>query len=222
MTNTGPMDIIAWNVYIANRPERVRAAIKNLIDEFHPEAFILMEASRMYGHLQGLGYKVVQFKPIPLIPGNQPGAGNIAILIREDLPIQKRFALRMLTFWRGPKHGFPQDPRVYRWVRVVFQEKVWKLGGAHTPFGDKARAESRIKLIRWFKNTRRKRPTVLALDANMSEHAFREGIATPGGALAAGDGIDLVGYKNCTLILAKNLGRRISDHPAMLYRFVTR
>lgn len=216
------LDLVAWNVYIGNKPEQVRTALKTLIKETNPDVIVLMEASRMFGHLGGLGYKVTHGRPKPLKPGNQPAQGNIAILVRNDIPIKKRGLMKMTTFWLGPKHGWPQDPRVYRWVKIKFNGKIWKIGGAHTPFGLKSRAESRNRLVRWFKNATRfvrNRPTILALDANMSLHDFREGIAQPGAALAAGDGIDLVGYKNAVLTLAKNLGRRISDHPAMYYRF---
>lgn len=219
------LDLVAWNVYIGNSVPEVRDALKILIKETNPDVIVLMEASRMFGHLGGLGYKIHHSRPRPRKPGNQPAQGNIAILVRDGIPIKKRGVMKMTTFWLGPKHGWPQDPRIYRWVKIKFNGQIWKIGGAHTPFGEKARVESRGRLVRWFKNATKfvpKRPTVLALDANMNLRDFREAIAQPGGALAAGDGIDLIGYKNAVLLLAKNLGRRVSDHPAMYYKLRAR
>lgn len=213
------MDILAWNVYIGNKPEVVRTNLERLLEAHNPEFAILMEASRVKGHLGGLGYDVVQFKPRPLIPGNQPGQANIAILVRTDLDLIRRGALRMSKFWVGPKHGWPQDPRVYRWVKTRKVKKIWKVGGAHTPFGTAARTESRFRLVRWLKRALPTRPTVLVLDANMSMAEFRTTIATPGGVKwVGGSGIDLIAVKNAKLLSAKNLGKNGSDHPAMLYR----
>jgi hypothetical protein len=213
------LTVLAWNVYIGNTVAQVRGNLNRLINFNNPEVIVLMEASKMYGHLDGLGYKVVQLMPKPIRPGNQPGQGNVAILVRNDIKILRRVSLRMKTFWLGPKHGWPQDPRVYRAVKIQFGAKKWKVLGAHTPFGTAARDESRRKLVRWLKAGILRRPKVLVLDANMGLGEFRSTIAQPGGALAGGVGIDLEAHKDCTLVSAKDLGHNGSDHPAMLYEF---
>lgn len=220
------MDILAWNIYIGNKPDEILPRVEELLKQHNPEVAVLMEATRVVrqlpeyvDHINGLGYDVVQFKPRPLIPGNQPGQANIAILVRTDLDLIRRGALRMSKFWIGPKHGWPQDPRVYRWVKTRKVKKIWKVGGAHTPFGTAARTESRFRLVRWLKRALPTRPTVLVLDANMSMAEFRTTIATPGGVKwVGGSGIDLIAVKNAKLLSAKNLGKNGSDHPAMLYR----
>lgn len=216
--------VLAWNVYIGNLPGKVRAQLAKWIDDHSPHVIILMEATRMYGHLDGLGYRVIQFRPRRMRPGNQPATANIAIMVRRDLRILRTAALWMTVFWLGPKHGWPQDPRVYRFVKVrrggLLRGKTWRLGGAHTPFGKEARVESRVRLVRWLGRIRKGGvPTVLCLDANMNLHDFRKDIATPGDALASGDGIDLCAFKNCFLVWERNLGHGPSDHPAMLRRF---
>lgn len=220
--NLKVMVIIAWNVYIGNHPTMVRAELKRMIHFRNPKVIVLMEATRMRGHLGGLGYQVVQLKPRPKKKGNTPGDANIAILVRNDIPIKQRKTLRMTKFWRGPVHGWRQDPRVYRWVKLDFGGRIWKIGGAHTPFGRAARNESRKKLVHWGKMTARRRPTVLVLDANMHLQSFRKTIATPGGMKATGKRIDLVAYKNVRLRRMRDLGHHGSDHPAMLYRFTAR
>lgn len=217
---TEVLDILAWNVYIGNRPETVVQHLEGILREKDPEVAVLMEATRVQGHLYGLGYHVIQMKPRPLKPGNQPGQANIAILVRKDLEIKKKRALRMKTFWIGPKHGWPQDPRVYRSVKVKKRNKTWKIGGAHTPFGVAARNESRIRLVAWLKRSLPGTPTVLVLDANMHLEEFRTTISGPAGAQAGGVGIDLIAVKNAKLFSAQNLGLNGSDHPAMLYKVI--
>lgn len=210
--------LLAWNVYIGNPPEKVLRSLRRLLNTHHPHVVVLMEASRLYGQMTGLGYQVVQMKPRARKPGNQSATGNIAILIRNDVRILRRLVLWMTVFWTGPVHGWPQDPRVYRWVRIKWMGRVWKIGGAHHPFGKEARAESVRKLVNWLNRTRKGRPTALAIDANMNLHDFRRKVATPGGALATGDGIDALAFKNCVVVDQRNLGLNGSDtHPAMLY-----
>lgn len=210
--------IIAWNVYVGVSHDKVRRALREMINTHSPEVFGLIEASRLYGHLDNLGYQVVQLKPRPLAKGRQEAQANIAILVRDDIKIKRRFAYRMKTVWRGPKHGWLQDPRVYRWVRIKWQGRVWKIGVAHTPFGEAARTESNRRLRDWFRNTLPGRPTVLILDANMLQREFEKKVTDAVEAEVAGDRIDLAAFMNAELLTERNLGKWMSDHPAMLYK----
>lgn len=211
------LTVIAWNVYIGTTSARARKALRDMIILHNPEIFGLIEAKNLYGDLHGLGYQVVQLKPRPLRKGNQEAQANVAILVRNDIRILRRFALRMRTFWRGPKHGWAQDPRVYRWIRIKWQGRVWKIGVAHTPFGAAARLESNNRLMEWFKRTAPGRPTVLLLDANMLQTEFEKKVADSADAEVTGHRIDLAAFMNVNLIAQENLGKGISDHPAMKY-----
>lgn len=216
------MSIIGWNVWVGANHRRIRIQLFQWIKEFNPEIFVLIEAKNLYGHLEGLGYQVVQMKSSPKRPGNEPGDANVAILVRNDVKLKRSFAQRMKTFWIGPKHGWKQDPRINRWVLVKKPgkgQKTWKIGGAHTPFGEKARSESRRRLVKWLKNTLPGRPTVLIIDANMHLEEFEETIAEPGGAEATGRGIDLEAHKKCRIMRKENLGKGVSDHPAKFCEF---
>lgn len=217
------LTIIAWNVYVGNKAAVVVSTLKTMIKNHHPAVFALMEASNLYGQLDALGYKVVQLKPKPRRKGNQPAQGNIAILISPEYAIKERKSLRMLTFWKGPKHGWPQDPRVYRYVKIRKKKdptaRTWKICAAHTPFGMAARLESRKRLVEWLRGSSPKQPTILVLDANMTLKHFREVIAKPGGAQSSGIGIDLEAHKNCTLVQTENLGLKVSDHPAIKRKY---
>ena len=211
--------VIAWNIYVGSGELAARNALKEFIKAYNPHVLALMEATNLYGDLEGLGYKVYHLKPSPQRPGNIPGDADVALLVREDLKVKKSFTHRMKTFWKGPKHGFDQDPRTYRSVKVKALDKVWRVGCAHTPFGEAARAESKYFLIRWLSKALPKLNTILVLDANMGLKEFDTTIAGPGNAEATGEGVDLAAWRNCELVKKKNLGKKISDHPAMLYTF---
>lgn len=218
--------IIAWNIFIGNTPTKARKALKTMIRIHKPDVIALMEASNLYGELDELGYNVIQLKPRPLRKDNQPGQGNIAILVSPDYVVKEKKALHMLTFWLGPKHGWPQDPRVYRSVKIRHRDdptaRTWMICAAHTPFGMEARAESRVKLISWFRNCKVGRPAILVLDANMGINEFRQSIAKPASAEATGHGIDLEAHKNCELVDEEDLGKGISDHPAIKRKYAAR
>lgn len=211
--------VIAWNIYVGSGEDAARNALKEFIKAYNPHILALMEATNLYGDLEGMGYTVYQLEPSPKRPGNRPGDANIALLVRKDLKVKNSLFYRMQTFWKGPKHGWNQDPRVYRSVRIRAVGTIWRVGCAHTPFGNKARKETKFFLIKWLSKVRGNTNTVLVLDANMHLQAFDKNIAKPGGAEADGEGIDLVAWKNCHLVKKKNLGKKISDHPAMLYTF---
>jgi hypothetical protein len=209
------LTIIAWNIYIGTGVRPAREALNSLIHLHKPEVIALMEATNLYGDLGKLGYQVVQLKPKPLKRGNRPAQANIALLIRNDIKIKRRFALHMLTFWKFKR---PQDPRVYRWVLIEWNGRTWKIGAAHMPF-NVARRESIRKLRKWLVDTLPGRPTVLVLDANMSLDEFQERIATPAEAKAAGHRIEATAYKHCKLVGMDVLSEGPSDHPAMKYNF---
>lgn len=218
------LDILAWNVRVVRNPGEVRFRLRVLLKENLPAVVVLLEATRLYNQLQDFGYQVVHLKPrrrgLKRRRRRQPGEANVAIMVRSDIPLRSSSVLRMLTPWRGPKMGLPQAPRVYRWIRIEFAGKIWKIGGAHTPFGKPARLESRNRLVQWFTRTLPGRPTVLLIDSNMSKAEFDKTIADPAGAEFDGARIDLAAYRNADLVSMKNLGKHGSDHPAMLYGFV--
>ena len=216
------LTILAWNVYIGNTAAVIREALKERIDMYHPEIIALMEATRLYDNLHKLGYQQIQLKPRKLRPNTQPEDSNIVLLVRNDIEIVKSFVMRMTEFWSGPKHGWPHDPRVYRWVRVKYNGEIWKIGAAHVPFGEKARAETVRRLVQWFRNVLPGRPTVLVLDANMRLGEFRDRVAQPGEARASGTGIDLEAHKHCRIVNMEELPKGPSDHPGKLYDFTRR
>lgn len=213
--------VIAWNVYVGHAPGHVVAVLVNLVRDHRPDVIVLQEARRLHGRVHLAGYRIHQQQPRARRKGHQPGAGNIAILVRDGVKVSRLQIMWMRLAWRGPKRGLPQDPRAYLWLRVTKQRLTWKVGGFHFPFGA-ARAES-IKAVKdWFRKTFRGRPTVAVGDWNMSGADTSKAIARPVGARTLGSRIDHAIYRNCEPVKLRSLGKHGSDHPVMLYIFRAR
>lgn len=193
--------------------------IKEVAKRHKPDVIALYEATKLDGHLKVPGYQTYQYKTRRLRKGSQPNTSGVAILVRDGLRT-RAFAIRMKLFWKGPKHGLTQDPRVYRWVRVKKQGVTWKVGGFHFPFGAKPQAESVAAVKQFFRGLVPGRPVVAVLDANMSKLKSRTKMANPVGAELAGVGVDQVISKNCRLVSLKVLPRnKDHDHPWLVAVF---
>lgn len=227
MSDVVRFKVIGWNVYEGHKPANVIAQLEDLIKKYNPDAIVLQEARFLQGNarLQRLGYVVVQMKnrrkQPKKRPNSRPATANICILVRKNLGRKGRGALHMKRFWRGPVHGFPQDPRVFRWIRVVKKGVVWKLGGFHFPFGAKARKEAIVATRRFIKRTKKGRPVLAVGDYNMRQPALHQKIVKKPKVDAKSAGIrpDHTIFKNCRLVKMDNLGMRGSDHPAILWVF---
>lgn len=210
--------VLAWNIYIGTSDAAGRKSLSAMIKAEKPHVIAVMEATRQLGNLNGLGYQVFQLKPSPQRPGNIPNDANIALMVRNDVKVYKSFVHRMKTFWRGPKHGRAQDPRVYRSVKIKFAGRKVRFACAHTPFGEAARIESANFLVRWLKRGGKRTVDVLVLDSNMSRTEFDNTIGKPGGADDTYNyGVETIAVDNAEVYKKKNLGKGPSDHPAMLY-----
>ena len=210
--------VLAWNIYIGTSDAAGRKSLSAMIKAKQPHIIAVMEATRQFGNLEGLGYQVFQLKPSPKRPGNIPNDANIVLLVRDDIKVKRSFVHRMKTFWRGPKHGHPQDPRVYRSVKFRFAGRKTRVACAHTPFGEAARIESANFLVRWLKRGGDRTVDILVLDANMSRKEFDNTIGKPGGADETyNHGVETIAVENAKIETKQNLGKGPSDHPAMLY-----
>lgn len=216
------LEVISWNVYYKTNPREVRAELIKMIDRWNPDLFYLYESINLYGELEGLGYKVRQLKPRATKKGHTSHNGNIVVLIRNGLKIKNTMIARMSKYWKAPRTGRNQDPRVYRAVKIKKQGVTWKTAGVHLPFGQDAQRESATWIRKFIKITHPIRPVVVFGDYNRKEKKVESSIADPTKSKVAGDKIDLAVYKNCQLVKEHNLGKRGSDHPAWRYVFKKR
>ncbi|WP_310962161.1 endonuclease/exonuclease/phosphatase family protein [Nocardioides terrisoli] len=203
------MRIIGWNVENTHAPDAVRREVAKLIAVHDPDVICLQETYHLHGHLDGLGYQVVQFRP----RRGESERAETAILVRDGLRIKGRLAIRLRQHWRGPKAGKRHDGRVYRYVRVKVRRVVWKVGCVHQPFGQGPKAESIAAVQRWFDRARKGRPVAMVGDWNMTKHVVA---ARLHGVDVAGFGIDLAAVRNAS-VKATRLGKHGSDHHAIKY-----
>lgn len=214
------LSIVFWNIWVGHKVTHVREQIRDIHKHYNPEVFGLMEAAHMYGHLEGLGYRVFQVRRKSR-RGYVSEAANSAILVRNDVKVVRRWFLILKLVWKGPKLGKKHDPRWFPVVLVKHKGRTWKTAPAcHLPFGEKQRAEADRALRRLLAWTVKGRPVVVAGDMQHGRHAIRARVSSHVvSAWITGFGIDLAMGRNCVLEEVRNLGLRGSDaHPAVLVR----
>lgn len=216
------LELMSWNVYVGTPVKQVRKELVSFINRWNPDVIYLYEGMHLFGHLDGLGYKVLQLKPRATKPGRASNNGNIVTLVRNGLELKTSKIAKMAQAWKGPRLGKPQDPRVFRVIKVKKQHTVWKVAGVHFPFGGAARSEAVQFVKNVIKTTSRFRPVIVLGDFNFNEKNVKNNIADPVDAKVAGDHIDLAVYANCELAREHNLGKHGSDHPAWRYLFKKR
>lgn len=207
------MEIFSHNAFVGQDPKVYRKHLKAMIANENPDILVISEAKNLFGHLDGLGYKVYQLKPRTI------ATANIVVLVREGLKVRKSLIMRMLQKWVGPKAGVAQPGRIYRSINVEKGGLVWKVGGFHIPFGVAARAETFARITKWLANTPTRRPTIAVGDFNLKKDAV-EKLLAGSKVKVVGQGIMLAVFKNCRLLKQQNLGLMGSDvHGAKLYTF---
>ncbi len=118
--------VLAWNVYVGNPPDRVRAELGRLLLERKPAVVVLNEAYRL-GPLSVAGYDTFH-----RFPGER---ADTAVLVRDDVEVGRVRWVRMTEPWRGPIHGDLHAPRQYVSVRLLWGGHPVRLLGVHLPTG---------------------------------------------------------------------------------------
>lgn len=137
--------VLSWNVYVGQRPTRVRRRLRRLIRRHRPDVIALQEAYRCGPALARLrGYRVVQGP-------NVGEAADCALLIARRHKVTNTGMVRMRQRWA---HKRPKQPRVYPRARVrVAPGVVVRVLSVHWPprgaNNGPARAESRTRTARW-------------------------------------------------------------------------
>lgn len=212
------LEVLSYNVQIGKWAEDLTEILR-LVKQTNPDLVFLYEASNLEGHLNVPGYDAFQLKDRPKRRGSQPNQAGVALLVKKQLVHGSPMNIVMRKFWRGPKHGLLQDPRVYRWIRVKKNGVIWAVGGFHLPFGASARAESFAKMRLWFKNTVPGRPKIAVSDFNGNKANAEKNVGDAVGANVVGRGVDLALYKNCVLLKQEVLQAKFNDHPVMDWTF---
>lgn len=210
------LDVIYWNVYFLHKPAAVLRELKEVTKTYKPEIIGLGEAKFMYNIADDVpGYRRLQLKPRTFRVRADESADS-AILVRKDVEVLGYRFVRMGMRWRVPGRSFVRDPRIYVLVRVKYQGRTWKVMVAHWPFGP-AQEETKGRVKRWFLRHLRM-PVIHVGDLNAREPEIKT-YARACRAKQMGVNIDRAIFKNIKSGTYKNLGKRGSDHPMVLFRF---
>lgn len=212
------LKVLGWNVYVGHNPADVHRQLADMIAAHHPDVIVLTEAVHQQHSLASLGYNVVHLPSKAVRKGNQPETADTAILVKPSITLLGHWAMRMTTYWKGPDHGWPHDPRVYQVARIRKGRQTWRLLGDHQPFGRKPVAESVRRLRAWLAAVRGV-PSIVIGDQNQRAPEFEKRVAPQPDAHVGGYRIDLAAFVGCELVSVVDLGFRNSDHRAQLYTF---
>lgn len=141
MILTERLTLVVCNIESVKRSEALLAQIR----EHEPDVVIVLQAYRARRFLHGIGgYRHKQFR------GGE--AKGIAVLVKHGVRIQAHRALRMKTWWTGPKAGKRHSPRVYPASVLVKGGVAFRVLGIHLPTHNcpGAQDESLKAVIRWF------------------------------------------------------------------------
>lgn len=123
---------LQWNVYVGQRPARVRRRLRRLIKRWKPDVIMLSEAYRCRAQLARIkGYHLTQ--------GPNVGEGaDCALMVRADHHLARTGIKRMRQPWTGPKHRLPKQPRQYPGARIVTDRLAVRALSIHLPTLDRA------------------------------------------------------------------------------------
>lgn len=204
------MKVLYWNVYIGHNPDDVMTELRKLIKEFDPEVVGLGEASRIGGRSEHIrGYNAYWLKE------TYRGEGGTLVLVRKDVDLRSWNWKKFTKWWTGPKHGLPQGPKRF-WNGRIRDKRLGlvRLSIGHWPF-NKALPEVEAWCVDWFKRPIGKRISVHLGDVNMQEAETDKFVRQFRGK-NVGIRLDRAMFKNCN-VRARDLGKRGSDHPAVLF-----
>lgn len=206
------MKVLYWNVYIGRDPDAVLAELRELIREFKPDVIGLGEASRIGGRSENInGYRAFW------LAETWRGRGDTLVLVRDDVNLRSWNWKEFTKWWTGPKNGWRQGPKRFWNGRIKKKGLgVVRLSIGHWPFNT-ALPEVEAWAVDWFKRPvwSLRRKSVHLGDLNMGPEETTAFVKQFNGK-HVGVRIDRAMYKNCT-IRARDLGKRGSDHPAVLF-----
>lgn len=155
------LSVVTFNVSATQRGDQLRANLPRMIvDAGTPKVVALQEA---YGlHASVPGYRLVGARGEAA--GGRPDALGCQLLVRDGVPIARRWILRVEgPWWVGPHQGHKHPPRVYVGVTVESGGRRWDVLDVHRVPGGFARnreayvAEDRA-LLGWVLDRREEHP----------------------------------------------------------------
>lgn len=181
------------------------ARLLSVIAAHRPHGVVLTEAYHFDQHVPGYS-----LERLPKRYGAE--AHDVALLVRDDVEVDRRSAKAMVEHWFGPFTRRRRDPRVYP-VRALRVDGVrWPVLGAHLPPGGpsggiKTRGrnktawhESAHAVRRWLRLRRR---AVALGDFNANGQDVRDLIAPKGAKVAMASNVDGAIVKGATVTVTR-------------------
>lgn len=208
------MKALYWNVYIGHNPNDVLKELRDMIGETRPDLIGLGEASNCFDVVQRIkGYRVFAIKE------TYQGEGDTIVLARDGVKLRHWHWMKMRKWWTGPKHGLKQGPKRYWSGRVSEDGVTYRVSFGHWPFNT-AVAETEDRVAKWFGVAAPGRASAHIGDLNMKPEEVTKYVRRFRGS-HVGVFLDQCMFKNCE-VTARNLGKRGSDHPAVLFTITKR
>lgn len=217
---TAKLRLISWNVYVGNKPARIRTSLMLLAALFWPHAICLQEARRFKGTIPG-------YMRYASTDKNRDDSGQNIILVRRGVNVEGA----------GPENvpgdgwtynGNPKPPRTFYGLIVWVANTPWHILNVHRCVGgpngnspDEWAAED-ATIETWAGEMPNREPTIIVGDHNDRGTTRRPGTVADlahrinADILTVGDTIDYALIRDCDGIirrLARNLG---SDHAPQL------
>lgn len=218
--------VLDWNAKVHRDPAVVAAAIEQMARQYDaPHVIVVHEAHQYRAAIKA---RMADDYRLYAARGWAKAASTI-VLVRRSVAVERWWALRMKLSWIGPQGGLQPGRtmpviRLERWT-VVGVHKAWGLPRGRNLRSVGEEFDRLVKLAS--RKSMHRKPLVLVGDWNAgprSTHpdAPRTLAARIGGrVIVPGPGVDYAIVRGCHGG-GFPVQRHGSDHPAHLYRFVTR
>lgn len=142
--------LLLWNVWVGQRPRKVRRTLRRLARRHRPDVVVLNEAYRCGD--------VHQIKRFDVHQGPNVGEGaDVAVLVAKRHTVRRSREVRMRKTWTVVSKGRVKSPRIFQALRVRHVDgPVLRVLGVHGPTAHKvnepAIQEFKSRVVRWATN----------------------------------------------------------------------
>ncbi len=211
-----PRRIISWNARVGRRPALVVLALWAWVRLRRPDVIVLLESTRYVHDIREAFHKDWR---------TYRRGSDVVVMVRRDLPQPTVNELSHDTPWRGPHAGIAHRGR--KWLqldwpnfRLVAVHRVpgGPSGGIQTRGANRPAWEAEDFLLATAIST--PSPVLIVGDQNAKVDEMRDFMARHGlRPITTGAKVDWA-MRRKVRGSGKRLGRRGSDHPAVLYRLL--
>ena len=220
--------VLARNLGMAHGRPQPGAVADLLIAEIlrhDPDGLVLTEAAPYHGVLDLPGWR--QYQEAPGRRGDRTDdSGDVAILIREDHKVRRRWVAHMTRWWTVLSHRQRHEPHAYENVVAEIRGRVWRVRGSHPPThgfdgpNGEAFTETARRSRRWFRRGLPGVPSVDVGDWNETKERLQAWFGDR--FKVFGKRIDVAVTRNVEGCEVEELPKRGFDHYGRVYTLTAR